>query len=378
MLKRMVIMLLAAGLLFGGIFGYQVFKARMIQKALSERTAPAQTVATVTARFEEWQQRLKAVGNVRAVNGASLAPEVSGTVVAIHFKSGMDARKGDLLLELTSAADAAQLEALKANAVLAKLNYQRDVTLRKQRSPALSKISADTNEATMKNAEALVKRQRATLDYKFIRAPFSGRLGIVQVDLGQYISAGTAIVSLQQLDPIHVDFYLPQQALARIKTGLKVTASADAFPGRSFAGTITAIDSAVDTTTRNIKVRATFPNPDKLLLPGMFATVDVDAGEPQRFLTLPKTAIAYNSFGDVVFLVEKREKAGAGEPQLVARQVFVTTGAARGGQVAVIKGVKEGDVVVTTGQIKLRNGVPVKINNSVRPSSDPHPAVADG
>ncbi len=378
MLKRMVIMLLAAGLLFGGIFGYQAFKARMIQKALSERTAPPQTVATVTARFEEWQQRLKAVGNVRAVNGADLAPEVSGTVAAIHFKSGMDARKGDLLVELTSDADAARLEALKANAVLAKLNYERDVTLRKQRSPALSKISADTNEATMKNAQALVKQQQATLDYKFIRAPFSGRLGIVQVDLGQYIAAGTAIVSLQQLDPIHVDFYLPQQALAQIRTGLKVTASADVFPGRSFTGKITAIDSAIDTATRNIKVRATFPNPDKLLMSGMFATVDVDAGKPERFVTLPKTAIAYNSYGDVVFLVEKPPKAAAGQPQLVARQVFVTTGPTRGGEVAVLKGVKEGDVVVTTGQIKLRNGVPVRIDNSVRPSSDPNPAVADG
>ena len=175
-----------------------------------------------------------------------------------------------------------------------------------------------------------------------------------------------------------MSIYLPQQALARIRTGLKVTASADVFPGRSFTGKITAIDSAIDTATRNIKVRATFPNPDKLLMPGMFATVDVDAGKPERFLTLPKTAIAYNSYGDVVFLVEKHQKATAGQPQLVARQVFVTTGPTRGGEVAVLKGVKEGDVVVTTGQIKLRNGVPVRINNSVRPSSDPNPAVADG
>lgn len=387
MLKRMVIMLVVTGIVFGGIFGFQIFKAHMIQQVLGARKSPPQTVATTVATTEAWKQQLEAVGNVRAINGANLSAEVSGTVVAIHFQSGADVRKGDLLLEMTSVADAAHLEALKATAALSKLTYERDASLIQKGSSAISKSTLDTDEANLKNANAQVAQQQATLDYKFIHAPFPGRVGIVMVDLGQYLAPGTPIVSLQQIDPIFVDFYVPQQAVAHVKPGLSLTAHTDTYPGRNFVGKITALDSNVDTATRNIKVRASFPNPDKLLLPGMFATVDIDLGEPQSFVTLPQTAIAYNSYGDIVFIVEKRQDApqptpnGAaaapGEIQLAAKQVFVTTGRTRGGQVAILSGVKQGDVVVTTGQVKLRNGSPVEIDNTVQPSANPNPKLAD-
>lgn len=376
MLKRMLIMLFVTSIVLGVIFGYQIFMANVIKQFLSAKKAPPQTIATVIAAKQEWQELLEAVGNVRATNGADLSAEVPGIVSAIHFQSGADVKQGDLLLELNSEVDAARLEALKATAELAKLTYERDSSLLKRQSPAVSQAKVDADKASMKNADALVEQQKATLNYKFIRAPFAGRLGIVRVDIGQYIAPGTPIVSLQQLDPILIDFYLPQQALAKIKPGMSVTAHTDTYPGRIFTGKVTALDSAVDTGTRNIKVRAAFPNPDKLLLPGMFATVDIDLGDPQHFITLPVTSIVYNSYGNIVFLVEKPKNKGAGDKQqLVARQVFVTTGQTRGGQVAILKGVKEGDVVVSAGQIKLRNGVPVKINNSVQPSSDPNPKV---
>jgi membrane fusion protein (multidrug efflux system) len=372
----MLIMLIVTGGVLGGIFGFQIFKANKIKQFLSAQKAPPQTVATATAIKKEWHKQLEAVGNVRAINGAELSAEVPGIVSAVHFKSGTDVKQGDLLLELNSDVDAARLEALKATAELAKLTYERDSSLLKRQSSAVSQAKVDADKASMKNANALVEQQKATLNYKFIRAPFAGRLGIVRVDVGQYLAPGKAIVSLQQLDPILIDFYLPQQALAKIKTGLSVTAHTDTYPGRTFAGKITALDSAVDTKTRNIKVRAKFPNPDKLLLPGMFATVDIDLGKPQSFITLPVTSIVYNSYGNIVFLVKKHKGEGADDKQqLVARQVFVTTGQTRGGQVAILKGVKEGDVVVSVGQIKLRNNVPVKINNNVQPSSDPNPKV---
>lgn len=379
MLKRMLIMLTATGIVFGGVFGFQIFKAHMIQQVMAARKSPPQTVAATTATTDEWRQHIQAVGDIQAINGASLSAEVPGTVTAVHFKSGDDVQEGALLIELTSAVDAAHLDALKATAQLAKLTYDRDLSLQRRQSLAVSQVTVDTDEANLKNANALVAQQQATLNYKFIRAPFAGRLGIVQVSVGQYLAPGTPIVSLQQLDPIHVDFYLPQQSLANIKPGLTVTARTDAFPNHTFTGKITALDSLVDTATRNLKVRATFPNPDRLLLPGMFATVDIDLGEPQRYVTLPKTAIFYNSFGDIVFVVEKQQAQGApeGETKLVAKQVFVTTGQSRGGQVAIVKGVKEGDMVVTTGQVKLRNGVPVEIDNSVQPSANPNPEVTD-
>jgi membrane fusion protein (multidrug efflux system) len=373
--NRMIIMLVLTGLVLAAVFGFESFKGVMIRKFMATLSNPPQTVSTMVAASTEWRSQIEAVGSVRAVNGANLSAQVAGTVSAVHFQSGADVKKGDLLLELESADDVAHLEALKATAAMAQLTYDRDRTLVK--TNAVSQQTADTDESNLKNAKALVAQQQALVDYKFVRAPFAGRLGIRQVDLGQYLAAGTAIVTLQQLDPIYVDFYAPQQSIAQLKVGQAATAKVDTYPNRHFEGKILAINSLVDAATRNVLVRAEFANKDGFLLPGMFATVDIDTGAPQKYVTLPQTAVAYNSYGDIVYLVEDKGKDANGKPQLVARQTFVTTGATRGDQVAIVKGVKDGDTVVTAGQVKLRNGTPVLINNTVQPANDPNPKPVD-
>jgi membrane fusion protein (multidrug efflux system) len=375
MLKRMVIVLVLTGLVLGAVFGFEAFKGVMIRKFMATLSNPPQTISTIVATSTEWRSQIEAVGSVRAVNGANLSGQVDGIVSALHFESGADVKKGDLLLELASADDVAHLAALKATATLAQITYDRDRELVKTK--AVSQQTVDTDEGNLKNAQALVEQQQALVDYKSIRAPFSGRLGIRQVDLGQYLAAGTTIVTLQQLDPIYVDFFVPQQALAKIKVGQAMTVKVDTFPDRSFAGKVLAINSMVDPATRNLQVRATFSNKDDLLLPGMFATVDIDTAAPQKYVTLPQTAIAYNSYGDIVYLVDDKGKDAKGQPQLVARQTFVTTGATRGDQVAIVSGVKDGDTVVTAGQVKLRNGTPVMVNNDVQPANNPNPKPVD-
>jgi len=372
MLRRMAIMLLAVGLVFAAVFGFEAFRARMIQKAIAGLRNPPQTVSTITAGTQPWQDSLEAVGSTRAAKGADLSPQVSGIVKAIHFQSGEKVEKGAPLVELEDADDVAHLHALEAMTELAQLNYDRDTSLLKSQS--VSRQAADTDLATLKNDQAQVAQQQALVGYKSIRAPFSGRLGIRQVDLGQYIAPGTPIVTLQQLDPIFVDFYLPQQDLAKIKVGQTVTANVDTYPALKFTGQTLAINPLVNTASRNVQVRATFANPDEKLLPGMFATVDIDVGAPKDYVTLPKTAIYYNAYGDIAYLVEDAGKDKSGQERKVAQQVFVKTGQTRGDQIAVLDGIKPGDVVVTAGQNKLHNGSPIRINNEVKTpfSANPH------
>lgn len=375
MLKRMIIMLVLIGLVLGGVFGFEAFRSKMIAKFMATLSNPTQTVSTMVAGSQPWQSQLEAVGSVQAVNGANLSADATGIVAALHFESGKDVKKGDVLLELESADDVAHLNALKATANLAKITYDRDSTLGK--TDAVSKEVVDTDKGNFLNAQALAAQQQALVDYKTVKAPFSGRLGIRQVDVGQYLAAGTPIVTLQQLDPIFINFYVPQQALARVKVGQAMTAKVDTFPDRSFSGSISAIDAQVDVTTRNVQVQATIPNKDHALLPGMFATVDIEVAAPQKFVTLPQTAISFNSYGNLAYLVDEKGKDATGKPQYVARQTFVTTGQTRGDQVAVLSGVKDGDVVVTAGQIKLHNGSLLAIDNAVQPSNEPNPKVAE-
>lgn len=375
MTKRMIIMLTLTGLVLGAVFGFQAFKSVMIAKFMATLSNPPQTVSTTIAASQEWRSQLEAVGSLRAVNGANLSGQVAGIVSAVHFESGADVKKGNLLLELQAEDDKAHLDALKATASLARITFERDSNLVK--TNAVSQQTVDTDKGNLANAEALVAQQQALVNYKSIAAPFSGRLGIRQVDLGQYLAAGTTIVTLQQIDPIFVDFYLPQQALAQIKVGQEVTGKVDTYPNKTFVGQIAAINSLVDTTTRNVQVRATMQNHENLLLPGMFATIEIDTSAPQKFVTLPQTAIAYNSYGNIVYLIDEKGKDDKGQPRLAARQTFVTTGATRGDQVAVLSGVKDGDVVVTAGQIKLRNGSPVIANNAIQVPNDPHPKPDD-
>jgi membrane fusion protein (multidrug efflux system) len=372
MAKRMVIMLFAVAIVLGGIFGFQAFKAAMIKKFMSAMSAPPQTISAAKAEYSEWQPQIEAVGSLRAVKGADLSLEVSGVVDSIMFKSGDDVKQGALLLKLRSDDDAAKLQSLQATAELSQLTYNRD--LKQFKIQAVSQATLDTDSANLKNAKAQVAEQQAVLDKKFLRAPFAGHLGIRAVDLGQYLAAGTTIVTLQALDPIFLDFFVPQQAVDQMRIGQAVAAKVDAFEDRTFSGEISAINPKIDASTRNIQIRATLRNLDHKLLPGMYATVDIATGAPHNYITLPQTAITYNPYGDLVYVVDKKADP-AGKPQLFARQTFVTTGARRGDQVAVLKGVNEGDMIVTTGQIKLHNGSPVLIDNSITPTADASPVV---
>lgn len=375
MIKRMILMLIAAALVFGAIFGFEAFKSSAIKKFLASQGNPAQTVSTAKAEYQSWQPSLSAVGSLRAENGADLSFQVSGIVSAIHFESGADVPAGAVLVELMAGDDIAKLQSLKALAALSRITYERDE--RQLKAQAVSQQTVDSDAQTLKSNEAQVVQQQALVDYKTLRAPFAGRLGIRQVDLGQYLAAGTAIATLQSLDPIFVDFYMPQQALDEVKVGQAVTARVDTYPKDAFAGRITAISPKVDPTTRNVQLRAELKNPEKKLLPGMFATVEIATGQPQRYVTLPQTAIAYNPYGATVYLVEDQGKDAKGQPRLVARQTFVTTGDTRGDQVAVLSGVKQGDTVVTAGQIKLHHGTPLLVNNAVKPADDANPKPVD-
>jgi membrane fusion protein (multidrug efflux system) len=399
MIRRMVVMLVVLGVVLGGYFGFQQFKAKMIHQFLASMANPPQTVSTVTATTQTWQPAVEAVGSLRAVNGAALSLEVGGVVDQIGFQSGEDVQAGQVLLRLRADDDTAKLAALEASASLAQVNYDRD--MRQLHAQAVSQSVVDTDNFNLKNARAQAEEQRAELAKKTLRAPFAGHLGIRAVDLGQYLNPGTAVVTLEALDPLFVDFSVPQQALNRVEVGQAVTAKVDTFPGQSFQGKIIAVSPSVDTDSRNVQMRASLPNPDHRLLPGMFATIDIAAGAPQQWITLPQTAITYNPYGSTVYLVEHAGDAGVAQtaggaaqtggtaqaggvaqaggaaPKLVARQVFVTTGETRGDQVAVLSGVKQGDVVVSAGQVKLRNGSTVLINNTVQPSDNPAPTPAD-
>ena len=367
---RMIVMLVIVGVILGGVFGWGFVRSIFIAKFLASFGNQVQTVATTTAQPSPWQPALSAVGSLTAVNGAELSSEASGIVDTIHFESGADVPAGALLLTLRPNNDPAVLAQLQATAKLDEVNYQRD--LKQFSADAVSKSQVDTDAATLASAQAQVAAQQALMAEKQIHAPFAGRLGIRQVDVGQYLTAGTAIVSLQQLNPLYVDFYLPQQALSQLSVGQPVSVTIDAYPGKTFAGQISAIDATVSSTSRNIEVRATLANDDLTLRPGMFANVSINVGASQNYITLPQTAITFNPYGDTVFVVS-HAKDSAGKDELVAHETFVTTGLTRGDQIAVIKGLQAGDVVVTAGQLKLHNGTPVTVNNTVLPADSANP-----
>jgi len=368
--RRLVIMLLAVGILFFLVFGFGAFRSIMIGKFLATLSNPPQTVATIQAGTQPWQASLNSVGSVVAINGANLSAQIDGIVDTIDFKSGETVPAGQLLLTLRPVNDAALLAQLQATAALDAINYQRD--LKQFQADAVSMATVDADAASLKTATAQVEAQQALINEKQVRAPFAGTLGIRQVDIGQYLAAGTEIVTLQQLNPLFVDFYLPQQALAQIAVGQAVSVGVDAFPGKNFPGTITAINSALDTSTRTVQVRATIQNDQMLLRPGMFTTVNITVGQPQQLITVPQTAITYNSYGDTVFIVRKGKDA-TGKDQLTVDQTFVTLGDTRGDQVAVLQGIAPGDQVVTAGQLKLKKGSIVVINNTIQPSNNPNP-----
>ncbi|APC00116.1 efflux transporter periplasmic adaptor subunit [Polynucleobacter asymbioticus] len=370
--RRMTIMLCGVVLLLGLIFAFNQLKTIMIKHFISGMGLPPAIVSTMVIETSEWQPKLTSVGNVRAFRGVELSTEIGGLVQTVPIKSGQDVNEGDLLIKLTDASDVAQLNSLKALADLAKVINERD----KQQLAiqAISKNVFDTSKADAKSKQAQVEQQIALVAKKNLKAPFSGRIGIVSINPGQYVNPGDKLLTLQTLDPIFVDFNLPQNNAEQIQVGQDVTVTTDAFKDASFTGKITAVSPKVDTNTRNIQVEAQIANPDKKILPGMFANVNIQIGGPVKLLTLPQTSVTYNPYGSTVFIAKptgKKDKQG--NPALEAQQVFVTTGAPRGDQVSILKGVDEGATVVTSGQLKLKNGTPLIINNKVQPANSPNP-----
>jgi membrane fusion protein (multidrug efflux system) len=381
-LKRWWYMLAAVAVLvflIVGIKGFQIY--RTIQ-AFKAQGAPKVTVSAARAEYSSWQPTLEAVGSLKAVHGADLSAEVSGIVESCEFESGQNVKAGTLLVRLRAADDLARLESLKAAAALAQSTYERDQSQFKVQ--AVSQATLDSDAANLRSARAQVAEQQAVVDKKFIRAPFAGRVGIRAVDPGQYVAPGTKLVTLQSLEPIFADFYLPQQNLAQIAVGQRVIVTTAAAAGQSFAGQIDAINPQVDPATRNVQLRARLKNEGLKLLPGMYVKVVIDSGAEQRLLTLPQTAIVYNPYGASVYLVKPAGSAAqpatsggappAAAANLVVQQQFVETGATRGDQVAILKGISAGELVVTSGQIKLKNGAAVVVDNSVTPMNSLNPA----
>jgi membrane fusion protein (multidrug efflux system) len=367
MIKPLVILVLVAALILGGIFAWGAFKGKMMAKYMGMAATAPQTVSTTVAKSLSWQAQTQSVGSLRAVRGADLSLQIAGIVDEIHFESGSEVPAGAVLLKLRPYDDTAKLEQLQAAAVLAEQTYKRDQE--QFAAQAISQAVLDTDVSTLKSAKAQVLAQQALIDEKTMRAPFAGTLGIRQVDVGQYLTAGTAVVTLQALDPILIDFYVPQQALSELKAGQAVGATVDTYPGTPFTGTIESINSKVDLASRNVQVRASFKNADHRLVPGMFATVEIDNGAATTQITLPQAAITYNPYGDTVFVVQHSGTDDKGKPKLAVQQRFVQLGATRGDQVAVTSGVAAGDEIVVAGQMKLRNGSFIVVDNSVTPAN---------
>jgi membrane fusion protein (multidrug efflux system) len=345
-----------------------------IRQVMANSPKPGpQTVSTVKVEALEWQPELSAVGTLSAVRGVDVSPEIAGLVREVNFKSGKDVNAGDVLIQLNADADIAQMHAFEAAAELAAVVLQRDKA--QLAAQAVSQAQVDSDTADLKSKRALAAQQVATVAKKTIRAPFSGKLGITTVNPGQFLNPGDKIVTLQTIDPIYIDFYVPQKQIAGLAVGMAVKVASDAFPGETFSGKVTSISPKIDVATRNVQVQATIANPKRRLLPGMSARVSVDSGDKKRYLTLPQTAITYNPYGSTVFVVKPAEqKDGKGGGELTAQQIFVTTGETRGDQVAVLKGLQEGQQVVSSGQLKLQNGAPVAIDNTVQPANSPNPA----
>lgn len=370
-LKRMLIMIGLVLLLIAAIVGIKWWTISTMIAGMKPPEAP--TVTTIKASYEEWQPALGAVGTLRAVRGADLALDVAGVVTRINFQSGAEVSQGQVLVQLRDDDEVAQLRQAEAAAALAKVTFDR--ARRQLDVKAISQADYDNAAADLKARQAAVQQAQAVVAKKQLRAPFDGRAGIVTLSPGAYVNAGTPIVTVQQLDPVFIDFHVPQRSLGELKTGQRAAITLDAFAGRVFEATVSAIDPKVDNDTRNVRIEAAAANPDGVLVPGMFANVSVDVGEQARQLTLPQSAITFNPYGETVFIVKPSAKKGPdGKPEApTAQQAFVTTGNTRGDQIAILSGLEEGTEVVTSGQLKLKNGTPLRIDNSKPPKNDADP-----
>ena len=370
MLKRMIGMLTATLLIVAGL-GFVKFQ--QIQTAIAQGAAftpPPEAVTTVVARQEEWPSTLNAIGTIAAVQGVTVSADLPGTVDQIFIESGRAVRAGEVLAILDTRQEQAQLAAIDARRELAQATFARVQELLNQK--VISKAEFDRAIADLQTTEAQIAEVKAVIDRKTIRAPFSGVLGIRQVNLGQYLAGGDPLVTLQSIAPIYVNFGVPQQSVGRIPVGRTITVTTPDGGGASWTGRVTALDSLVDPATRNIQVQATLSNPDGKLRPGMFVQTAVALGPSQPTIVLPASSINYAPYGDSVFIVADM-KTDDGKTYRGVRQQLVTVGPARGDQVSIVSGVKAGEEVVTSGLFKLRNGAAVQINNAVRPANNPAP-----
>jgi membrane fusion protein, multidrug efflux system len=374
MAKRMVVTLCAVVVVIGAL---AFVKFQQIQAAVSQAASfqpPPTAVTTIVAKKEGWSSSLKAIGSVVAVQGVTVSADLPGIIGRISFDSGREVRQGQVLVQLDTRQEQAQLAAIEAQRKLANINYDRMKSLAE--AGAIARSEYDRALAEKSEAEARAGEIRATIERKTIRAPFNGVLGIRQVNLGQYVSGGTAIVPLQSLNPIYVDFGVPQQAAMQVRVGQTVHIAAQDLKGAAFVGRVTAIDSVVDEATRNVHVQATLSNPKGQLRPGMFVEAELSFGGNQQVITVPSSAISYAPYGDSVYVVTDL-KDPKGQTYRGVRQQFVKIDRSRGDQVAIVSGLKPGDEVVTSGAFKLRNGAAVTINNKVQPSNNPAPRPED-
>jgi membrane fusion protein, multidrug efflux system len=362
-------------LVIGGLAGVKVIQIKTLIAAAPLMAPPPETVSTTVAREDKWPSSLEAIGTITAVQGVTVTPEVPGAVREVAFESGASVAKGALLVRLDTSTEEAQLRAMEAQTELAKVTLTRVRKLRAENTVPPSEL--DSAEAAFKQNQANVEALRSTIEKKTIRAPFAGRLGIRLINLGQYLDTGKPIVSLQSLQPVYVEFSLPQQDLARLSLGMNVRLTTDAYPGQEYEGKLTAINPDLDAATRNVRLQATLNNPDEKLRPGMFARVSVRLPEERTLLVIPATAVLSQPFGDLVYVVEsKAAKAGA-SPELTVRQQLVRTGRTRGDFVSVEAGLKAGERIVSAGLFKLRNNMVVVENSTIAPKTSETPRPTD-
>lgn len=374
MAKRMILMLSVTILLLTALGFVKYRQVETAVHAAASFAPPPEAVTSVVAKREFWPATMSVIGTMEAVQGVTISADLPGTVAKIGFDSGQAIKKGDVIVELDTRQERAQLAALEAQRDLAKINYGRMEQLVKE--GVISKAEYDQATAQQRQTEANVAEIKATIERKTIRAPFNGVLGIRKVNLGQYLAAGNPIVALQALNPIYVNFGVPQQAANQVQVGRNLHVSSQDLAGMSFTGRVSALDSIVDETTRNLQVQATLPNPQGKLKPGMFVQVELGYGKNREAVTLPASAISYAPYGDSVFIITDL-KDPKGQTYRGVRQQFVKVDGSRGDQVAVVSGVNAGDEVVTSGVFKLRNGAAVKVNNKVQPGDNPAPNPQD-
>jgi membrane fusion protein (multidrug efflux system) len=366
MIRRFIVMFVLAGLVLGGIFGWKFYAGMQAREAMVSMSLPPATVSTAEASEVSWLPVISAVGSMRALQGVNVTAQVAGQITELHFDSGDPVQAGDLLARQYTADDEARLEGLVADRQLAEVNFKRAEELIGEE--LISDTDYDTRRADLKRARAVEVNLRLLIEQKSIRAPFSGRLGIRQIDVGQYIEPGDNIVRLESLDSMLVEFPVPQQELANLKVGQSLSVSVDAWPDQRFSGRIRAIEPQVARETRTLRVQGEIVNTGERLVPGMFVQVTVDLPEREQLVTVPQAAVTYSPYGNSVFVVTDADDGG-----LQVRNTFVETGATRGDQVVITAGLEAGATVVTAGQQKLRNGSRVQVDNSVVVSNAPDP-----